>query len=265
MIGGLTFQPDIVIVRSNGGDDAVVRTSVMPAGTAKDITAGNNLDPNLVTSFGASSFVVGNDALVNGNGTTYYWTAMKSGSNVAVGSYAGDGVDNRDITGIAFQPSWVMTMGDGEKDFFRPALLPGDASFASDGTGSKSNRIQSISASGFQVGSNNNVNQAGRTYYWIAFASTPVVVTGTYTGDGADNRNITGLGMNPGFVWLKRSSSTIGTWRTDTVPGDRSLYWDNTGPASDRIQSLFSGGFQVGTNAEVNNNGSTFYYLALAP
>ncbi len=264
-ISGLSFQPDIVIVRSNGGADAVIRTSVMPAGTAKDITSGNALESNLITSFGATSFVVGNDTLVNASGTTYYWTAMKAGANVAVGSYAGNGADNRNITGVAFQPSWVITMGDGEADYFRPELLGGDASFAMNGTGANTNRIQAILSNGFQVGSDQNVNQSGIAYYWIAFAPTSEVVTGTYTGNGVDSRIITGLGMNPGFVWVKRSSSSRGPWRTDQVPGDRSLYWNNTSPTTNRIQSLISGGFQVGTNAEVNSNGATYYYLALAP
>lgn len=264
-ISGLAFQPDIVIVRSNGGDDAVIRTSAMPAGDAKDITSGNSLDPNLITSFGANSFVVGDDDLVNRSGRTYYWTAMKAGANVSTGSYAGNGADNRNITGVAFQPSWVMTMGDGEEDYFRPALLAGDASYRMDGSNSNTNRIQATLADGFQVGSHQNVNQSGVTYYWIAFASTAKVVTGTYTGNGADNRNITGLGMNPGFVWVKRSSSSMGVWRTDAVSGDRTLYWDNTSPASNRIQSLFSDGFQVGTNSQANSSGSTYYYLALAP
>ena len=237
----------------------------MPAGSAKVMTEGNSTDPNLITSFGATSFVVGNDTLVNGNGKTYYWTAMKAGVDVAVGSYAGNGVDNRNITGVAFQPSWVMTMGDGEEDYFRPALLSGDASYRMAGTNPATNRIQAILSNGFQVGSDQNVNQTGITYYWIAFASTSKVVTGVYTGDGTDNRNITGLGMNPGFVWVKRFNAKIGPWRTDQVPGDRSLYWDNTSPTSDRIQSLFSGGFQVGADQEVNNNTQTYYYLALAP
>jgi len=35
--------------------------------------------------------------------------------------------------------------------------------------------------------------------------------------------------------------------------------------AADRIQSLISGGFQVGTDAEVNANNQTYYYLAVTP
>ncbi len=263
-ISGVNFQPDIVIIRSSTTDDAVIRTSSMPVDMAKDISSGNNLGVNLVTSFGANRFVIGNDTLVNSNGATYYWTAMKAGINVAVGTYTGDGTGNRNITGVAFQPAWVMTIGDGEEDYFRPALVAGDASFSIAGSGARTNRIQSILANGFQIGSDANVNGSGLAYYWIAFNATPQVVAGSYTGNGADNRNITGLGITPGFVWTKRSSSSMGVWRTDAVPGDSTLFWDNTNPATNRIQSIISDGFQVGTNAQANSNGSTYYYLALS-
>lgn len=264
-ISGLNFQPDIIIVRSDSGDAAVIRTSAMPAGEAKEITSGNSLNTNLVTSFGATSFVVGDDPLVNDPGTLYYWTAMKAGANVAVGTYTGNGSDNRNLDVTGFQPDWLITMADGDEDMFRPALVAGDASFRMDGSSSSSNRIQAIRPAGFQVGSHDAVNKSGDDYYWIAFDVTSKVVTGSYTGNGADNRNITGLGITPSFEWIKRSSATESVWRNDAVSGDRTLYWGTNNPVSNRIQSLIADGFQVGTNSEVNNNGSTYYYLALMP
>lgn len=264
-ISGLNFQPDIIIIRSDSQDAAVIRTSAMPAGQAKEITSGNSLDTNLVTSFGASSFVVGDDALVNDPGTLYYWTAMKAGANVAVGTYTGNGSDNRNLDVTGFQPDWLITMADGDDDMFKPALLAGDASFKMDGTASSSNRIQAIRPAGFQVGSHDAVNKSGDAYYWIAFDVTSKVVTGSYTGNNNDNRNITGLGITPSFAWVKRSSNRESVWRTDAVAGDRSLYWGENTPVTDRIQSLLSDGFQVGGNQEVNNNNSTYYYLGLMP
>ena len=263
-ISGLNFQPDTVIIRSTTTDDAVIRTSAMPANMAKDISSSNALAANYITSFGVTSFVVGNDTRVNGSTKTYHWVAMRAGTNVKVGTYTGDGADNRNITGVGFQPDWVITMGDGEQDYFRPALLGGDASFTMTGTGTATNRIQSILADGFQIGNNNNVNQSARAYYWIAFDATSKVVANSYTGNGADNRNITGLGITPGFVWTKRSASSQGVWRTDTVVGDSTLFWGGTAPTTDRLQSIVTDGFQVGTNAQVNANAATYYYLALS-
>ena len=259
------FQPDAVIVKSDSGDDAVIRTSVMPASVAKDITGSGALAANLITSFGATGFVVGSDTSVNGSGKTYYWTAMKTGTNINVGMYTGNGADDRNISGLSFQPDWVVTMGDAQQDYFKPAPLAGDEAFAMNGTGAVTNRIQALQATGFQVGSDVNVNENTRAYYWIAFGATSKAAVSSYTGDGSDNRNVTGLGFSPAFVWIKRSSLLTGVWRNDAVPGDRTLYWDATLPAADRIQSLIADGFQVGGDHEVNNNTKIYYYLALAP
>jgi len=266
-IGGLAFQPDIVIVRDDNGDQAIIRTSSMPANASKEVTTSNALLSNGILAFGASSFVVGNHDGANKSGNSYHWVAMKAGANVRVGTYTGDGTDDRNITGLPFQPVWVMTMGDGQADYFRAAGLAGDASWRFNGGGTSANRIQALLADGFQLGSHANVNQSGRAYYWIAFSATPKVVTGTYVGDGSDGRNITGIGLTPTFLWIKRASGSQGVWRTDTVPGDLSLYMDATNPASNRIQALIPGGFQVGSNAQVNANGgaTTYYYLALTP
>jgi hypothetical protein len=202
---------------------------------------------------------------VNESGDTYYWVAMKAGTNVTIGSYTGNGNDNRNITGIGFQPSWVITMANGGEDVFRPAVLGGDASYTFGGTGQLSNHIQSVLPDGFQIGSHGDVNTSGTTYYYIAFASTPKVVTGSYFGIGSDNRNITGLGLDPTFAWVKRWSFSSSVWRTDSVSGDRTLYWQANSPTTNRIQALISDGFQVGSDSQVNGFFSIYYYLALAP
>ncbi len=237
----------------------------MAASKAKLVTAAGALQTNLVTGFNATSFVIGDSDVVNKNGHTYYWTAMKTGANMNVGMYTGNGSDNRSISGLSFQPNWVVTMGDGQQDYFKPGPLSGDAAFTMNGTGTSTNRIQAFQATGFQIGSSTSVNESGRAYYWIAFDATSKVAVNSYTGNGSDNRNITGLGLNPTFAWVKRSSTSVGGWRNDAVSGDRTLYWDSTSSTTNRIQSLITDGFQVGTSSEVNNSGSTYYYLALAP
>src|SRR5581483_3837484 len=45
-IGGLAFQPDIVIVRDDNGDQAIIRTSSMPANASKEVTTSNALLSN---------------------------------------------------------------------------------------------------------------------------------------------------------------------------------------------------------------------------
>lgn len=265
-IGGLPFQPDIVIVHSdNNNEQASIRTADMAADRSKNLTTNGALTANEIQSFTSDGFVVGSDDDVNESGVTYYWTAMKEGTNVQTGTYTGNGVDNRNITGVGFQPDWLMTIGNGEQDFFRPGPLAGDASYQLNANGTTSNRIQALQADGFQLGSNADVNQNTRVYYWVAFDVTANVAVGSYLGNSADSRNITGLGLDPDFVWVKRLAARQSIWRTDAIAGDRTLFWGAGAPVADRIQSLIADGFQVGTNQDANQNNQTYYYLALEP
>jgi hypothetical protein len=263
-IGGVGFQPDIVIVRAASDSyQPALRTANMPSDRAKVLASGSSLQANVIQSLDADGFEVGSADQVNKSGTTYHWVAMKAGANVRIGSYTGDGSDNRNITGLAFSPVWVMTLGDGQKDFYRPSSLGGDNAFSMEATGTDSNRIQSMLSNGFQVGSHAEVNESGRTYYYVAFAPTSKVSAGSYNGNAVSSRNITSPGFNPSFVWVKRSGEKA-VWRTG-IGGDLSLYWTADAPASNRIKAMLVNGFQVGNHAEVNAPAATFRYLALAP
>ena len=221
------------------------------------------LQPNMVQSLDVNGFTLGTSANVNAAGQTYYWTALKAGAELKLGSYVGNGVDNRSITGVGFQPVWVLTMGDGNDSWFRPATLAGDASYRIVGTGSLTNRIQALEPDGFQVGSNLDVNGSGITYHYVAWNTSANVTQSSYTGNSADSRSITGVGFQPLMAWVKRNASDQGTWRPSSVSGDLSLLWDGIAAASDHVQALEADGFQVGTNARVNLSANIYHYLAL--
>ncbi|HLG11132.1 MAG TPA: hypothetical protein VI876_05165, partial [Dehalococcoidia bacterium] len=177
--------------------------------------------------------------------------------------YVGNGADNRSIAGLGFRPEWVLTMGDGENSWFRPDGLAGDASYAITANNSAANRIQALETDGFQVGANNDVNRNGTTFHYIAFNTTAAVVrVGSYTGNAADNRNVTGLGLSPDFAWVKRGAGSPAVFRPASLAGDASMEF-NAAAANNQIQSLIAGGFQVGTVDLVNANAETYYYLAI--
>ena len=132
-IAGLGFQPALVLVRSNGADPVIMRTSTMVGDASKVLSEVTALQPDLVQSLDADGFTVGTDARVNGAGVTYYWTVMKAGSDLAVGSYVGNGADNRSLSGLGFQPVWVLTFADSKDSLFRPSDLVGDASYKAAG------------------------------------------------------------------------------------------------------------------------------------
>jgi hypothetical protein len=262
-ITGVSFQPDVVIIKASTAQAGVIRTSTMGGDAAKLLGSTAALQTNHIESLDADGFTVGSNANVNTSGTTYYYTAMKAGSDLKVGSYVGNGVDNRSITGVGFQPVWVITLGDGDDSVFRPAILAGDNSYLMTGAGTITNRIQAFESDGFQIGSNVNVNESGAPFHYIAWAASPQVSTGSYTGNGLDNRSITGIGFQPLMAWVKRNASQVGVWRPLSAAGDRTLYWGATASTTDRIQALQADGFQVGTDTQVNANNQTYYYLAL--
>jgi hypothetical protein len=261
-ITGVGFQPDVVIIKSSANRAAVIRTSTMGGTVSKIIGSTGPLDANCILSLNVDGFTVGSSQDVNKKDDTYYYAAMKAGSDLRVGSYPGNG-SSQQITGVGFQPVWVVTLGDGADSVFRPGPLSDDNSYLMTGTGKLANRIQALQADGFQVGSDVDVNESGTTFHYIAWAASPQVSTGSYTGNGADNRSITGIGFQPLMAWVKRDDSQSGVWRPLSAAGDSTLFWGATASATNRIQALQANGFQVGTNAQVNTNNQTYYYLAL--
>ena len=263
-ITGVGFQPDVVMIKTAQGRVGIIRTSTMSGDRAKILGNTGALAANLIQSMDADGFTVGTDNRVNNSGDAYYWVAMKTGSDLHVGTYVGNGVDNRSISGVGLQPVWVITLGDGSDSVFRPGPAAGDTSYLMTGNGqSRLTDIQALQADGFQVGSNADVNESGTTFHYIAWAASTLVSTGSYVGNGADNRSIAGIGFQPLVAWIKRSDGQAAVWRPASLSGDSTLYWASTGATSNRIQALQADGFQVGTQAQVNNNGSTYYYLAL--
>ena len=262
-ITGIGFQPDVIIVKGATNTAGVIRTSTMSGDRAKILGSAGALTANSIQSIDADGFTVGTDSAVNTWGAAYYWVAMRAGSDLKVGTYVGNGVDNRSITGVGFQPVWVVTIGDGSDSVFRPGPAAGDASYLMTGTGDQTNRIQALQADGFQLGSNADANENGTTFHYIAWAASSQVSTSSYVGNGADNRSIAGIGFQPLVAWVKRSDAQASVWRPASLTGDSTLYWTTTAATSNRIQALQANGFQVGTQAQVNNNGSTYYYLAL--
>ncbi|MDX6582240.1 MAG: hypothetical protein QOI10_1424 [Solirubrobacterales bacterium] len=88
--------------------------------------------------------------------------------------------------------------------------------------------------------------------------------SGTYTGNGIDSRNITGLAFQPDLVIVKSAGATAATARTRTMTGDVSKSLAGaTALSSNMIQSLLADGFQVGTNAAVNTNGTVYQWVAM--
>ena len=170
-IAGLGFSPDYVVVLGAGASAPVQRSTPMSVTYRFDQTAAA---ASGILSLDVDGFTVGNSAQVNQNGTVYHYLSWNATpGSVAVGSYAGNGTDDRSITNPGL-PDYVVvrrsTTGNAcDRTVQRTADLSGDQTLYFANVAAFANGIQALQASGFQVGTDCRVNTNGSTYYYVAF------------------------------------------------------------------------------------------------
>jgi hypothetical protein len=83
-----------------------------------------------------------------------------------------------------------------------------------------------------------------------------------WTGNATDNRSITGVGFQPDWVWYKERSSTSWHNLQDVVRGASKQIHSNSNEAeatnTGTIKAFQTDGFQIGTEADINENGQTY-------
>lgn len=264
-ITGVGFKPDLVLVRDRTtAKTTFFTTSAMSVGRIVGLAPGAGGVPDTgIKTLDADGFTLGTYVGVNGAGDTYDWVAFRDNSSgkLAVGTYTGDGLDGRDITGLGFQPDFVLVKAwPAAAGRWRTSSNVGDQSMSMNAAVDVADGIQAFLSDGFQVGTEQNV--AARTYYWFAFkAEASCIKVGTYTGDGLDDRSITGVGFQPDLVWVKvASAAKASAARPSSIATDLTEFLDATAAAADNIQALEADGFQVGV-AE-NANGILYRYAA---
>ncbi len=266
-ITGLEFQPDVVLVKGDLDKCSVVRTATMPALQSKLLGKSDPIGPDMILSLDSAGFTVGSNDVVNKSGVTYYWVAFQASPGLmAVGTYPGDDVDNRSVTGLGFQPSYVIVMSEANEDAMqRFADEVGDKSLPFQASDEKTDRIQALEPDGFQVGKHHTVNEPGKQFHYVAWAESPSrSLTGSYLGNGVDNRNVTGVGFEPDYMIVARMENGEDTvQRFASVSGDGTLPVVDDSRFPNGIQAFLSTGFQVGNDKTVNEAGKTIYWFAL--
>jgi hypothetical protein len=188
-VTGLGFSPEYVIVMSAGPRRAIHACSATPAGRSYEFDqAAKYL--NQITALGADGFTVNHDATqpyVNESGVVYHYVAWnESLGKVKVGSYDGNLVDNRSITGVGFQPEYLIVKSIYNDDppsnitppphqRMRQMATDNDTDFS---RGMATNHLQAFETDGFQIGSALTINRTyndcnadgpGCTYFYVAF------------------------------------------------------------------------------------------------
>jgi len=293
-ITGLGFQPDVVIVKGDTNRDAYCRTSTMTGDNTKTLGTALGLQANLIQSLDSDGFTIGNHTGVGSGTVNYHWVAFRAAAGeMVVGSYTGNG-SSQDITTVGFQPDYVIVMAETTQlAVHRSSALPGtftgkdgitsintgtiatDRSYVFSGHFSFTGGISALLSNGFRVGSNAKVNASSVKYHYIAWKEIPGAMdVGAYEGNGIDDRNITGVGFEPGWVIVKSNytsgggntqpnSNNAGTHHAKSLGAgnDTSLVFTGFASFSDGIQKLLSNGFQVGTHERVNSSGIERYYF----
>lgn len=186
------------------------------------------------------------------------------------GTYTGSGTDDRGITGIGFQPHFVIIKGDvSQEGVARLVGMPNTYELVLRAGASPwhANCIKSLDADGFTLGTGARVNQPGMDYYYVAFRADGGgdFIYGTYTGDGNDDRDIAITGMtNPEYAIVMGNDlvTSEAIWYHKDAPwGDASSPFNDTAAAANMVQALGANSFQIGTHPCVNAAGKTYYYV----
>ena len=267
----LGLDPVVVIIKGDTDKFAVWRSTSMEGDSTADFANGQENIKDAITSLDPDAFSLGSDPTVNTEGVKYYYVAFADSPDMKVGSYEGDGAKNRNIDDVGFEPALVFLKWDGLRSaVWRSTSHPANVASGFHTAGDVVRFIKAFQSDGFQVGDDPFVNyydtsrQAGGVYHYVAFREAPgLLATGSYEGDGSDDRNITGLGFQPDYVWIRRSSAGSGAvHRASSLAGDSTLRFGAEPNLPDEIQVLLPGGFQVGSDPAVNFDGDTYYYVA---
>ena len=274
-ITGAGFQPDFVMVVNSTAAEGATRYGTQTGDNSFPLRdydpGGSNWPPqaNKIQAMESDGFQVGTASAVNSNGVTYYWIALKDDgeSNICQSTYAGGAGNN--ITGSGFDPQFVLTKGEwdwsGAGTLYHDGWSTDKSLILNTGGFTADDRVEALITDGFRVGGNEYANRTGYTYHYITLANdSGVMAHGSYTGNGSDDRSITGVGFKPDIVFVFNDvSGESHIVRTKDMAGDLTAGLNQSAAdAANKVQSLDSDGFTIGSHNAVNSNTKVYYWLA---
>ncbi len=270
---GLSSAPEFIMAKvtnqaydwlvyhaSIGNDKAVSLHSTAAAATNSFM---NDTTPTS-TVFTAKS---GNNLnYADGNEIIAYCFHSVSGFS-KIGSYTGNGSSNRSITGLGFQPSFVLLKNSDSGSTYWAifdsvrggalGLFPNDSQAESNETGV----FVSLDSDGFTVNANNTANQSGHTIIYAAFRMnpTPVVAAGKFTflvvaGGGAGGGSYGGGGGAGGLRTSFGSSSGGGASVLSEETLSNGTYTITVGAGGSGVSSSNAG--NDGSTSSITGNSS---------
>lgn len=187
-----------------------------------------------------------------------------SGLLFAEGRYPGDNTTGRPIS-TGFTPKLVVIKAiDVKNGTMRSNTMTAARCLT---TSNSDQGISSFTSTGFTVdhigGAVGPTNATGQEYIWWAIGGTDVK-TGTYTGTTVDNLTISGVGFAAkALIVCDQDTSTSVAFRLSNMTTEDYDFGASAGETN-RIKSINSNGFVLGTNTHVNA-ARTYHYIAINP
>ena len=187
------------------------------------------------------------------------------GARLRTGTYTGNGLATRGITGLGFRPAFVLIKG-----YTNKAAVVTTSTMVTSGVKELglsnalvANVIRSLDTNGFTVGADQRVNNNNTIYSWIASEAAPgAMVVGSYLGNGSNSHAITGVGFQPDYAIVVGGGLTQAAQRFSSEAAGKSTGFDPGTESNNTIKSFDTDGFTVGQNADANGNGGVYFYAA---
>lgn len=269
-----SFAIDSLLIKCNAAEHTYMRTSSIAGDLSDAIGAGGGLGANRIQSLGTGTFQIGSSTGVNTSGTNncfYVAWGADANNDLAIGTYVGDGLDDRDIViSPAFSPGFVIILGeqdDGSR--WRLSAMTGDAAIPFSLNGVLPNNIQAFNANGFQIGTSTTVNDGtGGTvdYYPLSLKNiNGYAASGTYTATGSPTDGLEiAVGFQPDLVIVKSDTNAgVGIFRTSAMVGDFSCPITNVACGANFIESITATGFTIGTSNSVQAASVKYWWYAI--
>ncbi|MEQ1828090.1 MAG: hypothetical protein ABL921_19170 [Pirellula sp.] len=192
-VAGVGFSPDMLWLAS--GSTSSMRWESSLSTNTYDFYTGNYSTAG-ITALTSDGFSVDSNASVNQSSQSLYYIAFNQSANYfSLGSYIGNSTGGRNITGVGFEPEFVMTRELNNSNWAN--VKPESSGYNVDAIGNLvgwgptySGYISALQSDGFQVSSNAEVNGSGLTYGYFAFKQNDAPLIVDTTSDTSDGGHV---------------------------------------------------------------------------
>lgn len=273
---GLTLPPRMALIKrdSSANAEASWRTDLMNNRIAYLGTTASNLT-NQITQLD-TQIILGSSANVNASATGYYglFIGARSDANFVSGRYRGAGAGDVKSGHFPFAPEIVIghvTKNGIESGVMRTANMITTNSVLLSNNNQATTLIQALLADGITVGTSNAVSNASHTYDYVSMrALAGAIAFGSYVGNGAAQAvPVAGMDLTTGGAILIKAGiqttpthAVFATSEMVNVDGLQGVRLSSSGYTTEVVTAMGNQSFSVGSHAQVNEDGRTYYWVA---